>query len=123
MVAPSLRMPVVGRSIAGVVVLCFAGPMCRLVGLSDDSHTARRIGAAVAVTDVTGALGVVAAGSAVGQRRAALTNAALDVLLASALVALGTRRHGSQRVSALLASASVWFGAGAWFLGARQLQD
>lgn len=108
---------------AGVAAFSFAGPMCHLVGLTDDPQTARRIGAAVAVSDFTGVFRVVAARSAAGQRRVAITNAALDVLLASALLALGTRRHGSQRVSAFLASASVWFGAGAWAVGAYRFPD
>jgi len=121
-VAPSLRMPVAGRSIAGVVALIFAGPMCRLTGLTDDPSMARKIGVALAMSDFVGVARVVAASSS-SVKRAALVNAALDVLLASALLGLGTRRQGRERILATLASASVWFGAGAWSVGAYQLRD
>jgi hypothetical protein len=58
-----------------------------------------------------------------GQKKAAVTNAALDVLLASALLAVGMRRHGRERVVAIFASMSVWFGAAAWLVGADRLGD
>jgi hypothetical protein len=77
----------------------------------------------IAGSDIAGVVHVVVSSTSRGQRRAATANALLDVLLASALLALGTRRKGRQRISALLASASVWFGAGAWARGAHLLAD
>ncbi|MHB8465173.1 MAG: hypothetical protein ACYDH6_06295 [Acidimicrobiales bacterium] len=122
MVTRSLRMPVVGRSTAGMVVLALSTPMCRLTGLTADARTARRLGTAVALTDFAGVIHVIASSTSRGQRKAAVANAILDVLLATGLLALGSRRNGRERVAALLASASVWIGAGAWLVGARQLQ-
>jgi hypothetical protein len=113
-------MPVVGRSIAGTVAVAFAQPLCRMIGLTHDAAVARRVGAAVAATDYGGVVHVLASATAARQRRAALINAAADVGLAGLLVTLALRRHGSQRLVALAASGSVWFGAGAWVAGARR---
>jgi hypothetical protein len=121
MVVRSLRMPVAGRSTAGLVALGFAPPMCRLMGITDESAVARRVGAVVAATDFAGVINVLASSTARAQRRAAVVNATLDVVLATGLLGLGIRRHGTHRAAAILASATVWFGAGAWLIGARQL--
>ena len=122
-VARSLRMPIVGRSIAGTVALSLAEPMCRLVGLTDDPRSARTVGAALAASDYAGALNVLLSSAPSRQRKAALTNAGLDVVLASLLLALGLRRRGSQRLAAVAASTSVWFGAGAWLKAANSIHS
>jgi hypothetical protein len=114
-------MPVFGRSTAGLVALTLASPLCRLTGLTDDAGIARRVGAAVAATDFAGVINVLVSSTPEAQRKAAVANAVADVVLATGLTTLGMRRNGTQRVAALLASASVWFGAGAWLVGARQV--
>lgn len=121
MVAPSLRMPVVGRAVAGVSAAALAGPLCRLTGLTEDRRTARRFGAALAATDLGGVLAVIMSSSLDAQRKAACVDAALDVVLAAALLGLGCRRRGPKRLAALAASAFVSFGAGAWVIGAARL--
>jgi hypothetical protein len=114
-------MPVFGRSAAGVVTMVLAPTMCRMTGITDDSRTARRLGVVVGATDIAGVVHVVASSTTRGRRRAAVANAVLDVVLATGLLALAARRDGAQRVAAIGASASVWFGAGAWLVGAYRL--
>jgi hypothetical protein len=121
MVAPSLRMPVAGRSVAGISVLVLSGPLCRLTGLTENPRTARRLGATLAAIDLAGAMAVAVASTSTAQRKAAYVDAALDVVLATALLGFALRRHGRQRLVALAASASVWFGAAAWMVGADRL--
>src|SRR5580700_12167841 len=99
-------MPVTGRSIAGLVALTCSAPICRLVGLTDDPRRARKIGVVVSATDAIGVLRVVGARSSETRRRAAHGNVILDLVLASALVALGARRRGTERFASLAAAAS-----------------
>lgn len=89
------------------------------MGLTDDRAAARRIGWLVASSDFAGVLNVIGATTSERQKAAALTNAALDVFLATGLLVLAERRSGGQRIAAAFASSSVWFGVGAWLLGAR----
>jgi hypothetical protein len=122
-IARSLRMPVAGRSIAGLVAISLAVPMCRLVGLTDDPRIARKIGVVVGATDVAGVLRVVRAETPDDQRKAALGNVCLDLALATALLFLGFRRRGAERLASFVAAASVYFGAGAWSVGASHMTD
>jgi hypothetical protein len=97
--------------------------MCRLIGVADDPRLAKKVGTVVAVSDFAGVVSVVASSTAAGQKRAALRNAMLDVLLATALLVIALRRRGAERIAAVSASGSVWFGAGAWAVAVRQLPD
>jgi hypothetical protein len=122
MLGQPLRMPVAGRSAAGVAPFTLAIPLCRLAGLTTNPRTARTVGLVLAVSDFAGVLSVVGSSTSDGQRRAARINALADVLLATALLLLGLRRQSRERSVALVLSASVWFGAGAWLMGARKLE-
>ena len=82
---------------------------------------ARRVGAALAITDYAGVLNVLAPSTPRRKKQAAIANAGLDVALASALLGLGLRRRRRQRLAAIVASASVWFGAGAWLRAATAI--
>jgi hypothetical protein len=121
--ARSLRIPVTGRSAAGLVAVTFAVPMCRLVGLTKDPNRARRIGTVVAASDAIGVLRVLGAKTPDSQKQVAQVNVILDLILASALLLLGFRRHGTERIASVAAAASVYFGAGAWFVGAYRMQN
>ena len=114
-------MPIIGRSIAGTVALSLAAPMCRLLGVTEDARSARTVGAVLAITDYVGVVNVLASTTPRRRRNAALTNVGLDVLLASALLGFAVRRERNQRLAAVAASASVWFGAGAWLRAAATI--